>query len=85
MGVFYKVLQKIQIHLMLIFIVADIKKRKPNTNSNTSHVNLYRQGTCSDFLFSYDSNTSHVNLYLGSLQDFDTVTLIQIHLMLIFI
>ena len=53
--------------------------------SNTSHVTLYRYREKIDGSSGKDSNTSHVTLYPGRLPEWTASSLIQIHLMLLFI
>ena len=76
---------RIQIHLMLIFIVNYFSAILLSKNSNTSHVNLYPILKRSNLSKSRYSNTSHVNLYPEGVPREKVHGLIQIHLMLIFI
>ena len=75
----------IQIHLMLLFIGFNKSLAGTYTDSNTSHVIVYRYCYFPMASHIQDSNTSHVIVYLGSKEVYYVYTEIQIHLMLLFI
>ena len=75
----------IQIHLMLLFILPPSRKERKKNNSNTSHVIVYHAVCFGQDPFSLHSNTSHVIVYQPFLTWPPTGTVIQIHLMLLFI
>ena len=76
---------RIQIHLMLLFILILFLIGSKSAYSNTSHVIIYPNMRLECTHPVRNSNTSHVIIYLKKTRPFVQIICIQIHLMLLFI